>query len=83
MRFSAAATNDVADRSSVYPVMVSSEDHLGTMKSIAVMMVGSVFEVFLLHSPDVDGVGSNDDHEAGDSFVAESQLVQVSGVSPS
>ena len=70
MRFSATATNNVADRSSVYPVMVSSEDHLGTVKSIAIMVVGAIFELFLLHSPDVDGVGSNDDHEAGDGFVA-------------
>ena len=74
VRFSTTAADNVADRQSVHLMMMSSEDHLGSVKSVAVVVVGTVFESFLLHSPDVDGVGSNDDHEAGDGFVAKASL---------
>ena len=78
--FAAATADDIADSQSVHLVVVSPEDHFGPVKAIAVVVVETVLEFFFVHSPEVDGMGSNDDHEAGYGFVAEGQFVQDAGV---
>ena len=80
MRFAAAAADDVANSQSVHLVVVSPEYHLGSEEAVAVLVVGTVLELFLVHPPEIDGVTSNGDHEAGDSFVTESKFVRDAGV---
>ena len=80
MCFSTSTTNNIGDSQSVHFVMVASENHLRSVKPVAVFVVGTVLKSFLRHSPEVDGMASNDYHYAAHSFVAESKFVQDPGV---
>jgi len=79
VRFAATTSDDVADSQSVHFVVVASEDHLRPVNVVPVLMVGTVLEIFLSHFPEIYRVASNDDHDAGDCFVAKGELVQGAG----